>query len=282
MSTTVEREPRPLTPEELAKPYAKYYTMDLGGPDLEALELLRRDRQMDAAKALMPEDISALLDPGYHEVETGWCMLPNGGGYIAVLHKMPGVTVEMIDWWFAWHAIEDLRYRIWYPPYHLGIGVDEWARPRLLDPDVPVRDKCRHIIHHVTEDVGMGAEHIDIHFLGPDEMGFDMERFVAPNVGTFVGGFGFSLNEHQPPDIPAAPAIMCHFIREIPGGIEFRSRFWMGYTLIDRKPVFMLPSGVKVPEAAVQGLAEHNVREYTNLRNLLPGIYKELEGKWVV
>ena len=44
----------------------------------------------------------------------------------------------------------------------------------------------------------------------------------------------------------------------------------------------MLPSGVKVPEVAVQGLAEHNVREYTNLRNLLPGIYEELEGKWVV
>ena len=28
-----------------------------------------------------------------------------------------------------------------------------------------------------------------------------------------------------------------------------------------------------MPEVAIQGLAEHNVREYTNLRNLLPGIY---------
>jgi len=280
MSTTVEREPRPLTPEEQARPYAKYYTMELGGPDLEALELLRRDRQMDPAKALMPEDISALLDLGYHEVETGWCMLPNGGGYIAVLHKMPGVTVEMIDWWFAWHAIEDLRYRIWYPPYHLGIGVDEWARPRLLDPDVPVRDKCRHIIHHVTEDVGMGAEHIDIHFLGPEEMGFDMERFVAPNVGTFVGGFGFSLNEHQPPEIPAAPAIMCHFIREVHGGVEWRTRFWMGYTLMNGHPVCMLPPGVHVPEEAPYGLANHNVYEYGRLKALLPLIHAELGGTY--
>jgi hypothetical protein len=40
--------------------------------------------------------------------------------------------------------------------------------------------------------------------------------------------------------------------------------------------------GVKVPEVAVQGLAEYNVREYTNLRNLLLGIYEELGGKWVV
>jgi hypothetical protein len=75
------------------------------------------------------------------------------------------------------------------------------------------------------------------------------------------------------------PAIMCHFIREIPSGVEFRTRFWMGYALIDKKPVMMLPYGIKVPEVAIQGLAEHNVREYTNLRNLLPGIYEELGGR---
>ena len=50
--------------------------------------------------------------------------------------------------------------------------------------------------------------------------------------------------------------------------MEFDTRFWMGYTLIDGKPVMTLPYGVKVPRAAIQGLVEHNVREYTNLRNL--------------
>ena len=46
---------------------------------------------------------------------------------------------------------------------------------------------------------------------------------------------------------------MCHFIRKIPGGVEFRTRFWMGYTLIRGKPVCMLP-----------------------------GVYNELGGKFVV
>jgi hypothetical protein len=34
-------------------------------------------------------------------------------------------------------------------------------------------------------------------------------------------------------------------------------------------------------EAKIRELtpAEHNVREYTNLRNLLPGIYNELGGR---
>jgi hypothetical protein len=28
------------------------------------------------------------------------------------------VTAEVIDWWFAWHPLDSLRYRIWYPPQH--------------------------------------------------------------------------------------------------------------------------------------------------------------------
>ena len=205
MAATMERQPRPLTPEEQARPYAKFYTMEFPGPDPATVTLMAPDRPIPQDQMLLPEDMSRLLDPGNFETEVGWGMMDNGAGYIAMRHEMPGVTVEMVDWWFAWHPIEGLRYRIWYPPYHLGVHVDDWAQPRLLDPGVPVRDKCEKIVHHVTEDTGMGTEHIDIHFLTPEQMGFDMSRWHEPNVGTFVGGFGWSLNEHQPPEIPAAP-----------------------------------------------------------------------------
>jgi hypothetical protein len=175
-----------------------------------------------------------------------------------------------------------MHYGIWYPPGHYGIAISEKSRKKVLDPNLPVKEKIYGRTDHVKEDVGTGLEDIFIFFCHPAEIGFDMDRFNAPNAAAVYGGHGLDTPVGAEPWAIRAPAIMCHFIREIPGGIEFRSRFWMGYTLIDRKPVFMLPSGVKVPEAAVQGLAEHNVREYTNLRNLLPGIYKELEGKWVV
>ena len=33
MAATMERQPAPLTPEEQARPYAKYYTMEFPGPD---------------------------------------------------------------------------------------------------------------------------------------------------------------------------------------------------------------------------------------------------------
>jgi hypothetical protein len=273
---------RELTDAENAKPWSKWYYRPIDPPDAELLEAVRPERPMDPSKAIYPEQINNLLDPGYMDVETGWCNLPNGAGYIAVNNKMPGVTVDMLDWWFAWHTLADMHYGIWYPPGHYGIEISAKSRKKVLDPDLPVKEKIYGRTDHVKEDVGTGLEDIFIYFCHPAEIGFDMDRFHAPNVAAVYGGYGLDSPVGAEPWGLRAPAIMCHFIREIPGGVEFRSRFWMGYTLIDRKPVMMLPSGIKVPEVAIQGLAEHNVREYTNLRNLLPGIYTELDGKWVV
>ena len=46
-----------------------------------------------------------------------------------------------------------------------------------------------------------------------------------------------------------------HFIREIPEGIEFRTRFWMGYHILDRKPYYCLPKTARIPEIVAKGLA---------------------------
>jgi len=40
-----------------------------------------------------------------------------------------------------------------------------------------------------------------------------------------------------------SPAIMCHFCREIEGGLEFRTRFWMGYRINKGKGMCVLPPG---------------------------------------
>jgi hypothetical protein len=242
------------------------------------MELVRLDKPMDPAKALLPETINDLLNPGYMEVETGWCNLPNGAGYICVNNKMPGVTVAMLDWWFAWHPLADLYYRIWFPSGHYGVSTSARDRRKILDPNLPIKHKIYGVTHHVVEDIGMGPEDIFIFFCSPEEMGFDMTRFTPPNVAAVYGGHGLDLPAGAPPAAIRAPAIMCHFIRELPGGIEFRTRFWMGYTLMDRKPWLMLPAGIKVPARAVQGLAQHNVEEYSNLRAILPLVYQEHGG----
>jgi hypothetical protein len=108
-------------------------------------------------------------------------------------------------------------------------------------------------------------------------MGFDMSRFHTPNVAAVYGGYGFDQPQDAKPSDIRAPAIMCHFIREIDGGIEFRSRFWMGYKLMDGKPVLAIPPGESVPADVPYGLADHNVREYCNLKSLLPEIWAEFK-----
>ncbi len=268
-----------LSPEEKKKPYSKYFYRQPTPPAPERVSAM--NRPIDPSKALPIERINDLLNPGYFEVESGWCVLPNGAGYIANLTPMPGVTVEMVNWWFAWHSFEDLRYKIWWPDGHFAVSISERDRAKVMDPARSLTQKFQGLTHFVIENIGGPcAEKIAITFRTPEEIGFDMGRFKSPNVGTVVGANGTSLMLAPPPEVPnfKAPAFMCHFIREIPGGIEFRTRFWMGYHIVNKKPHLLLPAGVKIPDFVPAGLARHNVYEYANLASFLPQIYEEQKG----
>lgn len=268
----------PLRQEEQSKASAKYYR-DPVPPDPAHLALM--DTPCDSSKATYPEQMNDLLDPGDLPVEIGWCNLPNGAGFIANRNAYRNVTAEMIEWWFAWHPLEDLRYRIWYPPQHAGITLSPESRKRILDTNVPIPEKNWGVTHHVTEDCGCGIENIDITFLSPKDFGFDMTRWKEPYVSTFVGGFGWSCPADKIDNAIKAPSLMCHIFRRVPGGLEHRTRFWMGYRMSQGKPELVLPPGVSVPAMAIQGLARHNVREFTNLGILLPEIYKEFGDRMI-
>jgi hypothetical protein len=268
-----------LTAQERAQPYSKYFHRPPAQPAPEKLAVM--DRPIDPSKALPIERINDLLNPGYLEAESGWCVLPNGGGYVANHTVMPGVTTEMVDWWMAWHGLEDLRYRIWFPAGHYGVSMSDKDRAKVLNPNRTMARKLAGVTHFVIENVGgPSAEKIAISFMSPEEVGFDMGRFHSPNVGTIVAANGVSLMLNPPPGVPnhKAPAFMIHFIREVPGGIEYRTRFWLGYHILNSKPWFLLPGGVRIPDFVPRGLAIHNVCEYSNLASFLPQLYEEQNG----
>jgi hypothetical protein len=181
----------------------------------------------------------------------------------------------MLRWWFAWHAADGgLRYKIWFPPGHSTIAVCDRDRAKILDPAVPLERKSQNVDHFVVEDIGGGVyEDVVISFLDPQTMGFDMSRFHEPNVAAVFGGFGVSEPRMGRP--MKVPAIMLHFCRRIEGGVEFRTRFWMGYRINKGIGKCVLPPWVRVPIEAPMGLAYHNVMEYSNLASILPGIYEE-------
>ena len=167
----------PLDLEDQSKAYAKYYRNPVS-PDSAHLAMM--DTPCDPSKALFPDQVNDLLNPGDLQIQIGWCNLPNGAGFIANRNVYKNITADMIDWWFAWHPLESLRYRLWYPPQHAGIALNPESRKKILDPRIPIREKNWGITHHVIEDCNCGMENIDITFLSSWDFGFDRTRWKEP------------------------------------------------------------------------------------------------------
>lgn len=273
-------ERKALTPEEKTRPYAKYYYLPSAPPAAHHADMLADLKPLDPARADRIQDANNLLSPGYTEGENGYCVMPDGSGYIALRHPMPGATPEMIDWWFAWHGLEDLRYKLWYPEMHVSARVDPEARAKILDPARPLPLKFQGMTHHVVEDIGGGVLNaVDISFLTPEDFGFDMSRYHSPNAEALAAANVMARGVDDPADGPGLPVAFVHVVRKVDGGIEVRNRFWVGYQIVDRKPVLALPPGMRIPEEAARGLFLHDVQEFANLAAILPQLYRERQGK---
>lgn len=264
---------RNFTPEELGHPLASWIRRPPDPPDTALLAGL--DAPMDPALALPPEELRRLLDDAPLPVETGWCVLPDGAGCVSTCLPMPGVTPEMVRWWFVWHGLDPVRYILWFPPDHYGLEVRR-GRERLLDSAIPLGERLHGVVHRVEEDVSGQCTgtppSFDIHFRAPEELGF---RLGDGEHAAIIGAFP------DPEDTSSTgmPALMCHVFRPVPGGVELRSRFWMGYGMRDGRPFCAMPPGRRMPEAVPRNLARHGVLEYTNLSRILPELYAREGGK---
>lgn len=261
----------PLTAEEKQKSYAKYYDRPLAPIPQEKLNILAAG-PVDPAKALTIQNKNDLFKPGYLECEIGYCILPDGTGFVANLTEMPGVSGEMFDWWMAWHSLDDLRYKIWDPEDHFYARAQD--RDQVLNAKT-MPEKTWGVKHTVLEDIGMGADDLIIAFEKPADVGYDQAK-----VGTNLCSALICANGYDPKPGPGMVAFMTHFVRDIPGGCELRSRFWMGYQIQDGKVVRAIPEGVSIPEEMAKNLLAHNCKEYSNLAVLLPSVYAEEKDNW--
>jgi hypothetical protein len=262
-----------LTEEDRKKSYAKYFDRPLTPIPEDKLAILKNG-PIDPSLALPIDDRNKLFEPGYMPCEIGYCPLPDGTAYLANLTAMPEVTSEMFEWWFAWHPLDDLRYRIWDPDDHV------YARTlnpeRNLDQTLPMRERTWGVRHHVLEDIGAGEDELIIEFERPSVLGYDESR-----VGTKHCSAMMAANGHSPNPGPGAmAAVMTHFVRELDRSIELRTRFWIGNQIVNGKAVSVLPPGVRIPAEAAFGLFAHNLKEFTNLSTLLPLLYTEEKDNW--
>ena len=265
---------RELTAEEKAQPYSKYYYKDMAKIPQEDLDLVNAG-PIDPSKALPISQAARLLDDGYLETETGFCRMPDGSGFAATKVFMPGVTTEMIDWWFNWHPLEGLRYAIWCPVAHDGISA-KTPEAHLDSSGTPLHTRNIGKIHYPIEGFDLkGAQKIEIAFYSPSIFGITDEQANDSSLSTFEIATCSNLKPRMPINI------FFHAIREVEGGIEYRSRYWLKYTVKDGKACkgsSPLPTKDQIYYMARCNCI-HSLTEYNNLASILPSLYDEMGGK---
>ncbi len=258
-----------ITKEEEQLHYAKYFYRPLAPIPQEKLDIWRGPAAM-STQAMPIEERNLFLDEAFPGLEVGFCVALNGTGFVANSTYMPGTTVEMFDWWFAWHGIgPDLRYKIWDNEDHYYARSDKPEYVR--DPQVPLREKNWGVTHDILEDIGFGPDYLKIAFKKPSELGYDMSKIGRAGCASILCGVGTS----------TTPAIMTHKCTRVNGGIWLNSHFWIGYGMNEQGTIVKLvPDGSTVPKEVPRALFGHNIKEFSNLAAILPEVFAEEKDTW--
>ncbi|WP_411682182.1 DAPG hydrolase family protein [Clostridium thailandense] len=257
-----------ITEKERELSYAKYWDRDLA-PVHEDKLAISKGPSADPRKALKVENRNDFICGKDNGVNIGFCVMEDGTAFVANEAFWPGVTKEMFDWWFGWHSLEDLRYKIWDKEDHYYARADKPDYVR--NPEVPVSQKTWGVNHDILEDIGLGEpDKLLLCFKCPSDLGYDLSKVGTKDCAAMVCAVGEG----------KAPALMTHMCQEVDGGIIFKSRFWMGYGLVNGEVVKVVPEGVTIPEIVPRSLFSHTIKEYANLAAILPELYAEEKDNW--
>lgn len=258
------------------KPYEHYFNGDLWLSDAVMGAI---SAPIDLANAINPDEagLNSLLNPGYHEVENGYCEMADGSGYVASLVSFPGCTGEAFRWWFWWHSVEPTRYMLWYPYNH--VAANPVDREVLTAPGLT--DVQRYIgnTHLVDEYMGPDLIKIAIAFLDPKDLGFDTARFDE------AGIVGHACARVSLRTAHLEAATMVHLARQTKDGFELRSRYWFGHdprvSVLGRSiPLDSVASKVGMQRRMGAGRLAyeqllHDQIEFTHLSTFLSDIHAE-------
>lgn len=250
--------------EEQQLSYYKYFTRTMTAVPQEKLAILAKGPQSNGLPFEERNQFLTGADEKAGYCQVGYGVREDGTGFVANTTYMPGVTSDMMDWWFPWHSVgSDLRYKIWDPKDHYFARADNAAY--VCDPQVPVNQKTWGVDHYIMEDTGMGPSFLQLCFKRPRDFGYDENLIGTEKCSSLVCAIGKS-------EIAAA---MTHKWYPYQDGILFCSRFWIGFGVVDGKIVKTLPAGAKIPADMAKGLYQHSIEEFTNLASILADVYKE-------
>ncbi|MBX7168506.1 MAG: hypothetical protein K1X74_19370 [Pirellulales bacterium] len=254
------------------KPYARHWNPTLGPLPSHIHEALL---QGPIAGPLLPpwDEAPRIFESGEPLVDNAYCVGPDGAQRIALVTDMPGVSPNMIDWWFGWHSDEPQRYKLWNPHAHVHA---EW-RTR-AGRGAAGRDRYVGQTSCVDEYVGSELGSYAIQFRPPEEFGLDPRLLADPALATAVcARVGFA---RAPIDI----GYLMHYVTRTATGSVMRSRFWLAGSNAGARsggPVGALMVAaakrvLKAPPALSSALLVHCSQEMSHLAIFLPALYAEL------
>ena len=253
-----------LTEKQKKSPLYKYYELPIDPVPKDLAEKIQTMSHMDA-EGMAYADINNMFDEGYLSCEFGLFHNPDGGSMVANLTDMPGVTTEMFDWWFAWHGLDSMRYIIWDKDDHYYCQTQNVRQA--LDESLSMKERYWNTEHEVKEALSDDMEPIPtrLKFVPPETIGFDPERLKTFK-GTIIATPG--------------PLLMFHFLRPTEKGSELRSRFFVGY-MATENGIVRVPA-LPTEDEKGRTMLMHNIKEFTHLAKILPGLYNEYKDNFTV
>ena len=204
-------------------------------------------------------DKNEILSNSKVQAEVGYTKMDDGTYLVSMVCPMPGITVDMIEWWFWWHTQDSLRYQVWYPGEHISIKYHKKDRTFFEQPNMPAfvpNTQCP------VERIGGIKMPLRIDFVTPEEFGFSKQVMQENNIPKIicarVGAFN-NLVKHTE---------MAHIFKQTDDGLFMISRFWLGKTM--NNPLLRK---LIITDKMAKGMAEHCCIEYRNLHEILPLLY---------
>lgn len=257
-------------PEEEKMPLYRYlrdYPMRY--PD----EVLIRhiEKPIDCVAAIKPENWMDLLTvSGYDKCEIGYCVFPDGSGYVASYSVRPaGISSHMEQWYRHWSnrysrsAVEghgNLRYKIANPADHFDNHYVNYQDDRLG------------ISYQESMDLGKTGKRQEIirHPFNLKEYGLTDGRVaLLHNSGIDIGEKSYYETYDEPgSSFGVSIERPCPF-----GGTEIRTRKWIGWRPVNG--VLVRDPSTRCTEESLKQMLIHMIVEREHLYSFLPELYEE-------
>lgn len=261
-----------LFPEEEKMPLAKYYH-NYPMHDLpEEVKAQIYGPAMDPADAIKPENFIDWLQPcgKYLKVETGYCMLEDGTGYVCTYMPIPKeVDVKKMFWYMNWLNIHsksmvighgNLRYKIWNPADHFDHYFINWT------------DSSDGIFTTESLDIGQGDRqyHTIRHNFNLRDYGLTDEKIAE------LKASGCPVKETsawESFDHPGAHLTLGQIRPRPDGGYERRSVEWIGWR--PSKGKLIRETRTPCDEAYLRKVAYHTLIEWYHMMTFINDLYDE-------